>query len=411
MTSYDTLCWEHDSKDNIVVLTLNRPAKHNAINGQMMRDLDDAIRRAERERIGAILLKGSGASFCSGYDIAPGQTGPDAIDTSLEGWRRFGKRCIENLMNVWESPVPVVCAVHGYALGGGLELVAACDFAIASDDAKFGEPEVRHVSAPPTLFLPWTMPIRHVRHLMYTGDMIDAAEAKRMHLVNDVVPRADLENAGLRLARRLAQVPGPAIAYNKAAINNAQQVAGMASSMAFNVESMSAVHNTESGRSWWRKISDLGFKEFLKLRDGRFRDGGTGFSAAAKRLPRAIPMTAVPLLQGETSPVSIRLSRMITKKNTGSRVMFGVAQMFPGERSLVFSFLDSDDTTQGEIYYGPVDEMFFVVRGRLRVEWDDMAVDAGPNETIYLPPGHKYRMVNPGDEEAFIVYALSPCVE
>jgi mannose-6-phosphate isomerase-like protein (cupin superfamily) len=91
--------------------------------------------------------------------------------------------------------------------------------------------------------------------------------------------------------------------------------------------------------------------------------------------------------------------------------MFGVAQMFPGERSLVFSFLDSDDTTQGEIYYGPVDEMFFVVRGRLRVEWDDMAVDAGPNETIYLPPGHKYRMVNPGDEEAFIVYALSPCVE
>jgi enoyl-CoA hydratase len=273
MTSYDTLCWEHDSKDNIVVLTLNRPAKHNAINGQMMRDLDDAIRRAERERIGAILLKGSGASFCSGYDIAPGQTGPDAIDTSLEGWRRFGKRCIENLMNVWESPVPVVCAVHGYALGGGLELVAACDFAIASDDAKFGEPEVRHVSAPPTLFLPWTMPIRHVRHLMYTGDMIDAAEAKRMHLVNDVVPRADLENAGLRLARRLAQVPGPAIAYNKAAINNAQQVAGMASSMAFNVESMSAVHNTESGRSWWRKISDLGFKEFLKLRNGLFCRG------------------------------------------------------------------------------------------------------------------------------------------
>jgi len=58
--------------------------------------------------------------------------------------------------------------------------VAACDFAVAAEDARFGEPEVRHVSAPPALFLPWTLPIRHARYLMYSGDMIGAAEAKRI---------------------------------------------------------------------------------------------------------------------------------------------------------------------------------------------------------------------------------------
>jgi enoyl-CoA hydratase len=403
--NYETLQWVRNTNDNVLVLTLNRPEKRNAINGQMMRELDDAMRRAERERVGAILLTGAGSSFCSGYDIAPGQTGPDAIDISLEGWRRFGVRCIENLMNVWNCSVPVVCAVQGHALGGGLELVAACDFAIASEDARFGEPEVRHVSAPPTLFLPWVLPIRHARYLMYTGDMIGADEAKRIHLVNDVVPRDRLEEVGLKLARRLAKVPIPAITYNKAAVNNAQQAAGMASSMLFNVESMSAVHNTDAGRSWWSKIAELGFKEFIHLRDAPFRDTNDH-----KRTPIVVARNAVPLLEGKSSPVGIRLSRMITRENTGSRLMFGIAQMAPGEQSHVFSFCEDDDTTPDEVFYGPVDETFFVVRGKLRVEWDAGAVEAGPEESIHLPPGRKYRMINPGAEDAFIVYALAPAV-
>ena len=191
-------------------------------------------------------------------------------------------------------------------------------------------------------------------------------------------------------------VPQPAIAYNKAAVNNAQEVAGVTSSMLFNVESMSAVHNTDAGRWWWNKISELGFKEFLNLRDGRFRGGG-GYPPTqhARRAPPVIPMNAVPLLEGDSSPVGIRLSRMITQKNTGSRVMFGVAQMAPGERSRLFSFREHDDTVEGEAYYGPIDETFFVVRGRLRIECDDGELEAGPQESIHLPPGNKYRMINP----------------
>jgi enoyl-CoA hydratase/carnithine racemase/mannose-6-phosphate isomerase-like protein (cupin superfamily) len=409
---YETLLWEHREAERVLVLTLNRPDKLNAMNGAMMRELEEAVLRAQREPgVNAILLKGAGRAFCTGYDIAPSDGGDaDAIEPTLEGWRRFGKRCIDNLMTVWSCDLPVVCAVQGYALGGGLELVAACDFAVASEDAQFGEPEIRHVSAPPTLFLPWTVPSRHVRWLMYTGDMIDAQEAKRIHLVNEVVPPAELEARAMRLAARLAKVPRPAIAYNKAAVNNAQEVAGMASSMLFNVESMSAVHNTEAGRWWWGKISELGFKEFLRLREGPFREEAAPAVRPEKPAPRKIGMNDVPLLEGETSPVSIRLSRMITRANTGAGVMMGVAQMHPGERSKVFSFLESGADGPDEKWYGPIDETFFVVRGQLRVEWDGGAVEAGPQEMIHCPPGRKYRMVNPGAEASFIVYAIAPAV-
>lgn len=409
---YETLLWDHRKVERVLVLTLNRPDKLNAMNETMMRELEDAVRRGQLEPdLNAILLKGRGRAFCAGYDIAPGEEGDaGGIEPTLEGWRRFGKRCIDNLMTVWNCDLPVVCAVHGYALGGGLELICACDFAIASEDARFGEPEIRHVSAPPTLFLPWTVPSRHVRHLMYTGDMIDAEEARRIHLVNEVVPPAELEARAFRLAARLAKVPRPAIAYNKAAINNAQEAGGMASSMLFNVESMSAVHNTEAGRWWWNKISELGFKEFLRLREAPFRDDEAPGADPERPEPRKTAMNEVPLLEGETSPVSIRLSRMITRATSGARVMFGVAQMHPGERSKMFSFLAHDDTSADEAYYGPVDEAFFVVRGRLRVEWDGGAVEAESNEAIHCPPGRKYRMVNPGSDEAFIVYAIAPAV-
>ncbi|MBP0650559.1 enoyl-CoA hydratase/isomerase family protein, partial [Mycobacterium tuberculosis] len=94
----------------------------------------------------------------------------------------------EAWLEIWRAPIPVVAAVNGYALAGALELVMACDLAIAAADARLGEPEVRHNSGPPSLFMPWLLATRDARWLMYTGDMVDAAEALRMHLVNKVVP-------------------------------------------------------------------------------------------------------------------------------------------------------------------------------------------------------------------------------
>ncbi len=97
------------------------------------------------------------------------------------------------LLNIWKAPIPVIASVNGYALAGALELMMACDLAIASDNAKFGEPEVRHNSGPPALFMPWLLATRDVRWLMYTGDVVDAEEALRMHLINKIVPADQLK--------------------------------------------------------------------------------------------------------------------------------------------------------------------------------------------------------------------------
>ncbi len=100
-----------------------------------------------------------------------------------------------------------------------------CDLAIAADNAKFGEPEVRHNSGPPALMMPWLLATRDVRWLMFTGDTVDAEEALRMHLINKVVPADQLKEKTENLARKLARMPVPALKYTKASINNQQVVA------------------------------------------------------------------------------------------------------------------------------------------------------------------------------------------
>ena len=173
---------------------------------------------------------------------------------------------------IWDSEVPVIAAINGYALAGGLELAMCCDLAIASEDALLGEPEVRHASGPPSLMMPWTVPIRHVRWLMYTGDMIDGREAERIHLVNRAVPADRLMDEAKNLARKLARMPGPAIKYAKASINHYQETAGLTSSWRYNVETISTLHASEHGREWMRKLKEKPLKAFLDEREAPFRE-------------------------------------------------------------------------------------------------------------------------------------------
>ena len=179
----------------------------------------------EDTSVKAMIITGAGRAFTSGFDL----NGED-FEMGVEGWREdIGANC-RRLRTIWEAPIPIVAAVNGYALAGGLELVMACDLAITSEDAQFGEPEVRHVSGPPSLMMPWTVPMRHARMLMYTGDLIDGREAERIHLVNKAVPAGDLMAEAERLARKLAQVPVPAIQAAKESLNHQQECAGFAAS-------------------------------------------------------------------------------------------------------------------------------------------------------------------------------------
>src|SRR5882724_4624622 len=185
--------------DRVATLTINRPDKLNALNDATIAELGNAIDQIRvDDAIGGVILTGAGRAFVAGADISElsGQTPVLAKARARAGqdvFRRF-ETC----------PKPVIAAVNGYALGGGCELAMACHIRIASDTAKFGQPEVKLGIAPGyggTQRLPRLVGKGRALQLILSGEMIDAAEAYRIGLVNKVVPAADLAAESEKLVR------------------------------------------------------------------------------------------------------------------------------------------------------------------------------------------------------------------
>lgn len=204
--------------DRIATLTVNRPDKLNALNRATIAELDAAVAAlASDPAVGGIIVTGAGRAFVAGADIAElAALSPDeALALSRRGQAVFAR--------LETSPKPVVAAVNGFALGGGCELAMACHLRLAADTARFGQPEVKLGLIPGyggTARLPRLVGPGQAAQLLLTGEIIDAAEAARIGLVNRVVPaaelgdvargllRAMLANAPLALARLLEAVRG-----------------------------------------------------------------------------------------------------------------------------------------------------------------------------------------------------------
>jgi enoyl-CoA hydratase len=194
--SYATLLF--DLADGIATVTVNRPDKLNALNAQVIAELDDVAGRLERESgIRGMLLTGSGAkAFVAGADIAE-LGGQGAVDGTARAAR--GQAMMRRLERAGK---PVVAAVNGFALGGGCELAMACHLRIASESARFGQPEVKLGLGPGyggTVRLPRLVGRGRALELLLTGAMIDAQEAWRIGLVNRVVPADQLLEDSRRL--------------------------------------------------------------------------------------------------------------------------------------------------------------------------------------------------------------------
>ena len=187
--TYQTLLFE--IRDGIVFVTINRPDKLNALNDQVMKELADAAERiaTEAEIKGAILTGSGPKSFVAGADIGDlSKQGP--FDGKARAQR--GQSVLRRLETCGK---PVIAAINGFALGGGCELAMACHIRIASDNAKFGQPEVKLGIAPGyggTQRLPRLVGKGIALQLILSGEMIDAQEAYRIGLVNKVVPAAEL---------------------------------------------------------------------------------------------------------------------------------------------------------------------------------------------------------------------------
>jgi len=274
---YEAILYE--TAGPVVTITLNRPEALNAINPQMTAELHQALDAANGDpAVRAIILTGAGRAFSAGYDIGRRPDGKSMLDPAgmemadfLKRWWTNDDVSVQRLLHLWQLSKPVIAAVHGWVMGGGFWYSLACDMTIAADDAVFAQPEVRHVSNTTFLFaalVGWKTAHRYG----LTGDHFDAAEALRIGIVNEVVPKAELMPKVRALAERIAKVPEPSVRLNKAVTCYGLLAMGIGAGMLMNGPLSALAHaswNSERGT-----LLDLqqsgGLRAFLDARDGPF---------------------------------------------------------------------------------------------------------------------------------------------
>ena len=239
----------------VAILTINRPEALNALNSQVLSDLDEAITKVEADDgVHAVILTGAGRSFVAGADIGEmkGFSARDGKKFGVHGGGVFLR--LENLSK------PVIAAVNGFALGGGCELAMSCDIRIASEKAKFGQPEVGLGITPGfggTQRLPRIVGISKAMELILTAKVINAAEAERIGLVSAVYPPEELMDKAMELANAICANAPIAVAESKRCIRMGMQT-DIATGSAFEAEAFGVTCGTED--------KDEGMGAFLEKR-------------------------------------------------------------------------------------------------------------------------------------------------
>ncbi len=264
-----------EKRDLIAILTLNRPEKLNALSRELVAELVEAFEAiAQDDQVRAVVLTGSGRAFSAGADLG-GPRGEHG--RTVEEWQaRLAENQSRQFM-IRDFPKPVIAAVNGYCLGRGCELALWCDVVVASEDAKFGEPEIRHGSMVASM-IPWLTNPQAAKLLILTGDTFSAREALEMGLVARVVQPDRLLVEAERLAGRMAKVPPFAVRYNKQLINAMYDAMGFRSAMDYGHKIETLCHSRISeaenvdGVNLEQLRREAGVKAFLEARDGPFRD-------------------------------------------------------------------------------------------------------------------------------------------
>src|SRR5438105_6911885 len=199
----------------VLRLTLNRPEARNALSIELMRGLVEALgRAAEAPRDRVVVIAGAGPGFCAGHDLRELRQDP-----RRETYQRIFALCSELMLAIVRLPKPVIAEVHGVATAAGCQLVATCDLAVAAEEARFATPGVNIglFCSTPMVALTRAVGRKAAMEMLLTGDLVDAASAKALGLVNRVVPRAELTAAAMGLARQIAAKSALTLAIGKEA--------------------------------------------------------------------------------------------------------------------------------------------------------------------------------------------------
>ncbi len=255
----------YDLADHVLTVTLDRPEVMNALNRQMYAELEDAFVQAHRDpEVRCVILTGAGRAFCSGDDVRQIMLG-EQRDEATTRLRDVRPRPTPAAVAVLQCDKPVIAAVNGPAVGWGMDLVLFCDIRIASEKAKFGELFIKRglVADLGGLWrLPRVVGPSKAAELLFTGDVIDAAEAERIGLVSTVVPAEELLSAAGEFAAKIAANPPIAMRYMKEGLRKSIH-ASMEEMGAYVGSSLAYLFTTEDHRE--------GALSFVERRDPVFK--------------------------------------------------------------------------------------------------------------------------------------------
>ena len=209
---YDNLSVESDAP--ITVIVLNRPERRNALSLELMEELIDCLRTiGESSEIRVVILAATGPAFCAGHDLS------ELIDRNIGDYRRVFDVCAQLMAVIQEIPQPVIAEVHGIATAAGCQLVATCDLAVASEEAKFATPGVRIglFCTTPMVALTRAIGRKRALEMLMTGVPVDSRTAMEWGLINRVVPAVALREASYQLAQQIAQASPLTVSIGKQA--------------------------------------------------------------------------------------------------------------------------------------------------------------------------------------------------
>ncbi|WP_322021422.1 MULTISPECIES: enoyl-CoA hydratase/isomerase family protein [unclassified Burkholderia] len=251
-------------------VTINRPSKLNALSSEVVKTMTNTIRELEaNDDVRVIVITGEGKNFSVGYDIA------EEVEAGIarpEDWHGALTRNVGLSMAVWSVTKPTIAAVDGWCLAGACELAMACDMIIATDRANFGEPEIRFGSGPVTLLMPFLIGQKKTNELLLTGDVVAAAEAERLGLINRVTRPEDLQATVSRLAERISITPPITLKLTKIALTRAYEAMGLRNAVNVNLDlaaTLNAAYSPEKAE-FGERVKNDGLRSALNWRDSRY---------------------------------------------------------------------------------------------------------------------------------------------